>query len=227
VSTSRTTGPSGSARRARRSRPAVLRPRADRAHLGSGQGAEALRVLALPADSFLRVPHLPGDRAILCAKRIDQLSGVDQVGDAPGVEQHLEGARLAVLIQVHDPVAEPVEQHLVLAAEEEKPARLHLVQLGQLGELLPVQLEVALERREPRRDDADLRGEGADLAVDRGDLAGERPLALLRLRDLRLHPLEARVDRLLAADDVAARGARRDGYEGREEWKQAAKPHRA
>jgi hypothetical protein len=108
-----------------------------------------------------------------------------------------------------------------------EPARLQLVQLGQLVELLLVQLEVALERREPGRDDSDLRGEGADLAVDRGYLAGERPLPLLRPRDLRLHALEARIDRLLAAGDVAARGARRDGYQGREEWKQSAKPHRA
>jgi hypothetical protein len=65
-----------------------------------------------------------------------------------------------------------------------------------------------------------------DLAVDRGDLAGERPLPLLRPRDLRLHALEARIDRLLAADDIATRWARRDCYEGRKEWKQSAKPHR-
>ncbi len=85
-----------------------------------------------------------------------------------------------------------------------------------------MQLEVALERREPRRDDADLRVERADLAVDRGDLAGERALALLRPGDLRLHPLEARVDRLLAARDVAARRRRRDRHEGHEERKRVA-----
>ena len=63
--------------------------------------------------------------------------------------------------------------------------------------------------------------------VDRRDLAGERPLALLRPGELRLHPLQARVDRLLAARDVAARRARRDGHEGHEERNQSPDAHRA
>ena len=98
----------------------------DRAHLGRGERAEALRVLALHAHPFLRVSDLPGDRAVLRVERIEHLRGVDQVGDALRVEQHLERARLAVLVEVDQPVAEPVDHRLVLAAVEVEAARLQV-----------------------------------------------------------------------------------------------------
>ena len=205
----------------------LVRADGDRADLGRDERAEALRVLALHADPFLGGSDLTGDRAVLRAERLDHLRGIDQVGDALRVEQDLQGARLAVLVEVDQPVAEPVDQRSVLTAVEVEAAGLHPEELGQPVELLPVQLEVALERREPRRDDPDLRVERADLAVDRCDLAGERVLSLLRPGDLRLHSLQSLVDRLFAARDVAARRRRRDGHEGHEDREEAPKAHRS
>jgi UDPglucose--hexose-1-phosphate uridylyltransferase len=79
----------------------------------------------------------------------------------------------------------------------------------------------------PRRHDADLCIERPDLAVDGRDLTGQRVLSLLGPGDLRLDSLKARIDRLLAAGDVAAGGARRDGRQDQNEWKESPEAHRA
>src|SRR3954453_17708021 len=207
-------------------RGALVPANADRAPLGRSQRAETPRVLALDADALLRALDLAGDRAVLRADRLDHLRGIDQVGDALRPEQHFDRARLAVLVEVDQAVAEPLGQHLVLAAVEMEAAGLEAEELRQPVELLLVQRQVALEWPELAGDDAGLSVERADLAVHRRDLPAERALALLRPGELCLHALQARVDRLLAARDVAAGGRREDGREGYEQRNQSPEAHR-
>src|SRR4051794_32094951 len=199
---------------------------ADRAHLGRSQRAETPRVLALDADALLRALDLAGDRAVLRADRLDHLRGIDQVGDALRPEQHFDRARLAVLVEVDQAVAEPLGQHLVLAAVEMEAAGLEAEELRQPVELLLVERQVALKRREFAGDVAGLPVERADLAVHGRDLSAERALAPLGPGELCLHALQARVDRLLAARDVAAGGRREDGREGYEQRNQSPEAHR-
>ena len=165
-------------------------------------------MLALDAHAFPGGADLSGDRLVLGRKRVDDLRLVDQVVETLRSKQDLERARLALFVEVDEPVAEPVDERAVLAAVEVVAARLQPEELVQARELLLVQLQVALERLELGGDDADLRGESADLAVDRRDLRRERALALLRPGDLRLHPLQPCVDRGLPASDIATRRGR-------------------
>ena len=182
-------------------------------------------MLALDAHAFPGGADLSGDRLVLGRKRVDDLRLVDQVVETLRSKQDLQRARLALFVEVDEPVAEPVDERAVLAAVEVVAARLQPEELVQARELLLVQLQVALERLELGGDDADLRGESADLAVDRRDLRRERALALLRPGDLRLHPLQPCVDRGLPASDIATRRGRHDREEQRGERHESAKTH--
>jgi len=136
-------------------------------------------VLPLPVDALFRGPDLVRDLLVLCADRVDVLGLRDQVGEGLGREEHLERVGLTALVEVDQPVPQSVEQHLVLVAVELEPVRLHAEGLVQPVELLLVEGEITLERRETRRDDSDLCRQTADLAVDRGDLGGQVALTLL------------------------------------------------
>ena len=195
--------------------------------LRGGEGAEALRVLALLVDALLGGPDLAGDVLVLDSDRLHVVGLRDQVGKAPGGEEYLQGAQLAAFVEIDQAVSEPFDQRVVLVAVELEALGLDAVELVQPVELLLVQREVALEGREPHGDDAYLGREVADLAVDRCDVGGELALALLGAGDIRLDGLEPRIDRLLPAGDVTACGSGDDREEQHDDRKESVDAHLA
>ena len=152
------------------------------------------RPLARVGDLSLGRRDLGRDRLVLGSDRPDVVELVDQIREARRGEDDRERVRVARLVDGDETNVESAQRGPVLPPEKLEPARLESEELGQLGELLLVQSEVALERVEARRGRPDLALERPDLRRHRRDLAGEDALLGLCARDLLVEPRDPVVD---------------------------------
>src|SRR5919197_1609598 len=195
--------------------PLLVRPSRDRLRLGRHAGADLLRARTRGGHGFLGRVDLVREPLILGADLVQVVELVDEVGEARGGEE--DGHRVGVISLVDGDEA-PVEAAHglpVLRAEENEAAAFEPVELGQPLELLPVELEVALERDEPVARARHLPLERADLAVERRDLRRQHALLGARPGDPVVERLDPVLDRLLALVDVVSGG--RCGENEREE----------
>src|SRR5207237_1556696 len=157
---------------------------------------------------------------VLDAERIDEIGLGDQVREAVRRKEHFHRARLSTLVEVDEALVEALDGDPVLALEREEALGLDLVELRQAIELLLVERESVLDRDEPRGDITDALRQRPQAAVDGVELGRELPLALLRPGELGLDLLEPRVDGVLAAVVVTARGRGERSQEDDDEEKE-------
>ena len=142
----------------------------------------------LPGDAN-RVPDaldLGDDAPVLVSDLAEVVDLLDQVVQAPHLEQDLELGRFPGLVELDEPLLQAPLCELVLRDQEFEPARLLLVFRLEAGKARAMLGEVGLELGHERREAPDFALERADLRAGRLDLAREHALFLLRTRDLSL-----------------------------------------
>ena len=112
---------------------------------------------------MLRNAYLRSHRLVLRRNQAEVAELVDHVGKAPRSEEHVDGRRLVLLVDLDEPEVEPLDGESVLVPEVAEADRLQLVELVQLVEAPLVQREVRLERSK-------LCGHVADAVLERVDL---------------------------------------------------------
>ena len=161
----------------------LRRPRGDDLRLRRHDRLRALRSRPRGADRVPRLAHLVRDLLVLVGDPAEVVDLVEDVLEARRREHDGEGVLAVGLVDVDEPVAEPLDGRRVLAPQEQEPLRLEVVERGQLREALLVQPQVLLQRVEPRRDVADPALQAPDADGDAGDLGAECALALLLARE--------------------------------------------
>ena len=192
--------------------------------LGGNDPSELPRTRSRLPRRALGAADAGGDHLVRRPDLVDVVEAVDEVGEAAGAEDHVDGVDATMLVDLDQPSVQARDRERILPAEEEIPLRLEPEESRQSVELAAVKSQIALERRQSDRDVADAAFEAVDSGVDRVDLGRELLRTLLRGSDASVQRRQPGIDGMLAAVDVSrcrrCDHSRKDG-----ERCQGCKPH--
>ena len=140
----------------------------------------------LPRDPQLDLESLDrvGDALVLVADGAEVIQLLQEVAEALRLEENLELARVAGLVQRDEAVLEPALRHRVLLCQKPEVLRLLAVAKLKTCQLVAVRGQVPFERVELRRERADVALKRIDTRARARDLGRKHPFAGLRPGDV-------------------------------------------